>query len=208
MMCSRLLQAKAQGNAGRGEFIRPGNQAKANKFAPTFNAGSGPPFGAGDALQSPPSGEGLHSTALRGDTDWDSFAGLYRVTLLACLRWRWLVVLVLALVAGAAWWLFKTLPAELSPVEDRGVIFAVVSAPEGATIDYTDAYARQIESFLAPIPEIETYFVVVAPGLEPPNPVNSAIAFVIMKPWGERQRSQQQVAGRFFGEGRAVPQLG
>ena len=130
----------------------------------------------------------------QGGISWDSFVGLYRVTLLACLRWRWLVVLGLALVAGSAWWLFKSLPAELSPVEDRGAIFAVVSAPEGATIDYTDAYARQIESFLAPVPEIETYFVVVAPGLEPPNPVNSAIAFVSLKPWGERQRSQQQVA--------------
>lgn len=130
----------------------------------------------------------------RGDTAWEGFVRLYRVTLLACLRWRWLVVLALALVAGSAVWLFKGLNAELSPVEDRGNIFAVVSAPEGATIDYTDGYARQIESFLAPVPEIDTYFVVVAPGLERPNPVNSAIAFVSLKPWSERQRSQQQVA--------------
>ncbi len=125
---------------------------------------------------------------------WDGFAGFYRASLLACLRWRWLVVLALALVASAAGWLFQTLHAELSPVEDRGNIFAVISAPEGATIDYTEGYARQIESFLAPIPEIDTYFVVVAPGLERPNPVNSAIAFIRLKPWGERARSQQQVA--------------
>ncbi len=196
MMCSRLLQAKPPRNAGKGEFIHPGgHQDKANKFAPTFNAGSGLPLGAGDNESQPlPAGDGLYSTALRERTVWDGFVGFYRLTLLACLRWRWLVVLLLAMVAGAAVWLFKSLPAELSPVEDRGMIFAVVSAPEGATLDYTDAYARQIESFLAPIPEIDTYFVVVAPGLEPPNPVNSAIAFVSMKPWGERQRSQQQVA--------------
>ena len=133
MMCSRLLQAKAQG-------------CLAVELAPTSIGGG-----------------------------WDSFVGYYRAMLLACLRWRWLVVLSLTLVAGAAWWLFQSLPSELSPVEDRDAIFAVVSAPEGATIDYTDAYAHQIESFLAPVPEIETYFVVVDPGLEPPNP---AIAFV------------------------------
>jgi len=127
-------------------------------------------------------------------TAWNGFVGIYRTTLLACLRWRWLVVLVLLLVAGSAVGLFKTLNAELSPVEDRGNIFAVISAPEGATMDYTDGYARQIESFLAPIPEIDTYFVVVAPGLERPNPVNSAIAFISMKPWDQRQRTQQQVA--------------
>ncbi|MCX7108868.1 MAG: efflux RND transporter permease subunit [Proteobacteria bacterium] len=135
-----------------------------------------------------------HGKDGKAPTAWDSFIGLYRVSLLFCLRWRWLVVLVLACVAGAAVLLFNSLNAELSPVEDRGNIFAVVSAPEGATLDYTDGYARQIESFLAPIPEIDTYFVVVAPGLERPNPVNSAIAFIRMKPWGERQRSQQQIA--------------
>ena len=135
-----------------------------------------------------------HEQGKQGQGLWDGFVGFYRVSLLACLRWRWLVVLVLALVAGAAYFLFQSLHAELSPVEDRGSIFAVISAPEGATIDYTDGYARQIESFLAPIPEIETYFVVVAPGLERPNPVNSAIAFISMKPWAERQRTQQQIA--------------
>ena len=125
---------------------------------------------------------------------WDRFAGVYRASLLASLRGRWLVVLLLGLVAGAAVWLFQSLHSELSPVEDRGGIFAVVSAPEGATLAYTEGYARQIEAFLADIPEIDTYFVVVAPGLERPNPVNSAIAFVSLKPWGERKRSQQQVA--------------
>lgn len=138
-------------------------------------------------LQASGHGEQRHSA-------WDGFVGLYRATLLACLRVRWLVVLALALVAGAALWLFQMLNSELSPVEDRGTIFAVVSAPEGATMDYTEGYARQIESFLAPVTEIDTYFVVVAPGLERPNPVNSAIAFIRLKPWDERQRSQQQIA--------------
>jgi multidrug efflux pump len=127
-------------------------------------------------------------------TLWDGFADAYKAALRACLRVRWLVVLVLLSVAGLAGWLFQSLNSELSPVEDRGAIFTVVSAPEGATLDYTDAYARQIETFLAPIPEIETYFVVVAPGLEPPNPVNSAIAFISLKPWEHRQRKQQQIA--------------
>ncbi|MFM8332807.1 MAG: efflux RND transporter permease subunit, partial [Candidatus Methylumidiphilus sp.] len=136
-----------------------------------------------------------HAPGESGDSRlWQGFVGAYRAILLLCLRGRWLVVLLLAGVVAAAAWLFQGLNAELSPIEDRGNIFTVVSAPEGATINYTDRYARQIESFLAPIPEIDTYFVVVAPGLERPNPVNSAIAFIRLKPWGERARSQQQVA--------------
>jgi multidrug efflux pump len=135
-----------------------------------------------------------HEGEAKGPSFWDRFVGLYRASLQACLRWRWLVVLMLAGVGFAAFGLFNSLNSELSPVEDRGTIFAVISAPEGATMDYTDNYARQIEAFLAPIPEIDTYFVVVAPGLERPNPVNSAIAFIRLKPWAERTRKQQQVA--------------
>jgi len=35
---------------------------------------------------------------------------------------------------------------------------------------------------------------VVAPGLERPNPVNMALSFVSLKPWDERSRTQQEVA--------------
>jgi len=35
---------------------------------------------------------------------------------------------------------------------------------------------------------------VVAPGLQRPNPVNSALAFINLKPWSERTLSQQELA--------------
>jgi len=45
------------------------------------------------------------------------------------------------------------------------------------------------------VPEIRNYFMVIAPGLEKPNPVNTALSFVNLQPWEARQRSQQQIAG-------------
>jgi multidrug efflux pump len=118
----------------------------------------------------------------------------YRHALLWALRWRWLVVLLfLGSGAGAAW-LFLQLKAELAPLEDRGTIIGVVVAPEGATLDYTDRYVRQLEQFYQGIPEVRSYFSFVAPGLEKPNPVNSALTFVRLKPWEERQRKQQAIA--------------
>ncbi|HNW79180.1 MAG TPA: efflux RND transporter permease subunit, partial [Candidatus Competibacteraceae bacterium] len=118
----------------------------------------------------------------------------YRHALLWALRWRWLVVLLfLGSGAGAAW-LFLQLKAELAPLEDRGTIIGVVVAPEGATLDYTDRYVRQLEQFYQDIPEVRSYFSFVAPGLEKPNPVNSALTFVRLKPWEERQRKQQAIA--------------
>ena len=66
-------------------------------------------------------------------------------------------------------------------------------APEGSTLQYTDGYARQLESLYQSVPEVNTAFVVVAPGLERPNPVNSALSFVMLKPWEERTRSQMDI---------------
>ncbi len=118
----------------------------------------------------------------------------YRHALLWALRWRWLVVLLfLGSGAGAAW-LFLQLKSELAPLEDRGTIIGVVVAPEGATLDYTDRYVRQLEQLYQGIPEVRSYFSFVAPGLEKPNPVNSALTFVRLKPWEERQRKQQEIA--------------
>ena len=56
----------------------------------------------------------------------------------------------------------------------------------------TDGYARQLEGIYQNVPEVNTAFVVVAPGLERPNPVNTSLSFVMLKPWEERTRSQIQ----------------
>ncbi|MDS4069946.1 MAG: efflux RND transporter permease subunit, partial [Candidatus Competibacter sp.] len=118
----------------------------------------------------------------------------YRGALVYALNARWLVVLLFFATGAGAVWLFLHLKSELSPLEDRGIIIGVIVAPEGATLAYTDGYARQLEQFYRGIPEVISYFSFVAPGLEKPNPVNSALSFVRLKPWGERQRKQQDIA--------------
>ncbi len=40
--------------------------------------------------------------------------------------------------------LYRSLKSELSPLEDRGFFLALVVAPEGASLDYTDGYMREI----------------------------------------------------------------
>ncbi len=80
--------------------------------------------------------------------------------------------------------MFLTLKSELSPLEDRGFFLGVMVAPEGATMDYTDGYARMWEDMYKDVPEIVNYFVVVAPGLDRPNPVNFAVSFVRLKDVG------------------------
>ena len=117
----------------------------------------------------------------------------------------WFVVVgvfVVAIIAMLS--LFAQLKQELSPVEDRGFFMAFAIAPEGATMQYTDRYMKQVAGILgSDVPEIETLFEVVAPGLERPNPVNFAIGFAILEHWDTRKRSQleisKQITPKLFG---------
>ena len=125
------------------------------------------------------------------------FTGLasgYRRLLTTCLNRRLAVVGVFAAVSVIGVTLFATLKSELSPLEDRGFFLGIMVAPEGATMEYTDGYAKVWEEIYKDVPEIVAYFVVVAPGLERPSPVNFGISFVRLKDWGERARSTQQVS--------------
>lgn len=58
---------------------------------------------------------------------------------------RWIVVGVMALSGLALALVFPTMRQELSPLEDRGTILASVTAPDGATLDYTNRYALELE---------------------------------------------------------------
>ena len=119
----------------------------------------------------------------------------YEKLLRLCLARRLVVVAVFALVAVCGGALFMTIKSELSPLEDRGFFLGVMSGPEGATKEYMDDYARTWERIYSEVPEISSYFVVVAPGLERPNPVNFALSFVRLKDWEERSRPSQQITG-------------
>jgi multidrug efflux pump len=127
----------------------------------------------------------------------------YRRSLGVVLKRWWAVALVFVLVSASAAMLYRSLKSELSPLEDRGFFLALVVAPEGASMDYTDGYMRQMEGMFAKVPEIKSYFTVVAPGLERPNPVNFGIAFSQLVPWEERSRKTQQITAelgpKFFG---------
>ncbi len=118
----------------------------------------------------------------------------YERVLTKSLNRRWIAGILFVLSGVAVYTLWTTLKTELSPIEDRSTLIGIMTAPEGATMDYTDGYARKVEGFYSQIPEVRTFFMVVAPGLERPNPVTMALSFVSLKPWEERQRSQQQIS--------------
>ncbi len=120
---------------------------------------------------------------LRGMTDG------YRRSLRFALRARPLIILIGLAVAGSSYFLFNSLKSELAPYEDQGTIVTFFVAPEGATVEYTDRYARQLEEIFANTPDVDRYFVVTGfPS------VTQGVSFVKMPPWSERERSQFDIA--------------
>lgn len=71
---------------------------------------------------------------------------------------RWIVVGVMALSGLALALVFPTMRQELSPLEDRGTILASVTAPDGATLDYTNRYALELEKIGTTYPEFDRVF--------------------------------------------------
>src|SRR5690606_29663608 len=130
----------------------------------------------------------------------NGIANAYRSSLTWALSARWAVgLLYLAAIAGMIW-LGMNLKRELSPIEDRGMIFTSISAPEGSSLAYTEKYARQLEDVVADIPEIDRVFVVAG------NPtVERGIAFFRTTPWGERERTTIELAKELQPRLAAIP---
>lgn len=117
----------------------------------------------------------------------------YRKSLRGVLKMRPVVILVAVLVAVAAGFLFTQIPSELAPTEDRGTIVALANGPEGASLDYTDRYVREMEEMARVIPEVDRVFAVGGFPL-----VSNARVFIRTVDWDDRDRKQQEITSELM----------
>ncbi|MEO5763708.1 MAG: efflux RND transporter permease subunit, partial [Casimicrobiaceae bacterium] len=113
----------------------------------------------------------------------------YKHSLTWLLHHRWIVVGAWVAVLGAGVLLFTQLKSELAPLEDRGVVFGLVAAPQGSTPQYTADMLKPIEDLYATLPESGAYTAI--SGF--PTVVDGN-AVLRLKPWEERKRTAQQLA--------------
>jgi multidrug efflux pump len=139
------------------------------------------------------------------DAFFDGLANVYSRTLNFVVRHRvaTLVLSILVLAVGAL--SFFELQRELVPTEDRGVGFAIIMAPEGATLDYTDRYVAEIERILLSLDETQGLFVADGLGFGGPGSVTNGFGILLLKPRHERDRSQQDIVGSLFPQLISIP---
>lgn len=151
------------------------------------------PAGIGDSESAPDSG------------GWfQRIADGYRRSVAMAIRARMMVLVCAAASVLVTAMLLAWLPAELAPVEDTGWFTVHISAPEGSTLSYTDRYTRQAEQFLARIPEMDSYYTVVARG-ERQAIVNRAVSWATLKDWSMRDRIQQDIVDELNPTLAAIP---
>ncbi len=63
-----------------------------------------------------------------------------------------------AIVLASIYFMFVTTKTELAPTEDQGILFVQISAPQTATIDYVQTYAREMVKQFETIPEYRHSF--------------------------------------------------
>ena len=107
----------------------------------------------------------------------------------AVLQARWLVVGVMLVSGVAIVLVFPTMKQELSPLEDRGVILANITAPDGSTLDYTNRYAQAVEKIGQPFKEFDRIFANVG------NPTVAQASVVYRTvDWEDRKRTTMDMA--------------
>ncbi|MBL0178503.1 MAG: efflux RND transporter permease subunit [Gemmatimonadetes bacterium] len=174
-----------KGNTGK-LFNEFGIAVAGSVFISGFVALTLTPMLCAKLLKVPPSHGRMYQMLERG---FDSLATGYARVLGRSLRHPLTVVVgMLALVVGAAL-VFQTLKREFIPADDRGVVNINIVGPEGATLQYTDGYQKQVEAILATVPEVNSVFSVIGRGGSP----NGGFVVARLKYWEDRERNIEEI---------------
>jgi multidrug efflux pump len=105
------------------------------------------------------------------------------------LQARWIVIGGMMLSALGIALVYPSMRSELSPIEDRGVISSNITAPDGATLEYTNRYARELEKLGQSYPEFDRIFANVGnPSVSQGNVTYRTVD------WDDRKRSTIDLA--------------
>lgn len=130
----------------------------------------------------------------------DALARGYRRLLDRTLDKAWMYGGLMLVAMAASVFLFRLVPSELAPPEDRGVFFASVVGPEGAGFDYTVGQVKQVESVLLgqvgegkPLQRVNTR---VPGGFGASEEMHTGQAIVFLQDWDKRDVTTDDVVSQ------------
>ncbi|WP_291275271.1 efflux RND transporter permease subunit [Flavobacterium sp.] len=118
----------------------------------------------------------------------------YATSLKNFMKRKWISYPIVALCIGLIVLFFTILPKETAPYEDRDLVVASVTAPEGASYEYTDRFMQELSQLITDsIPEKKIALVITAPGFLTSS-VNTGRVRLALKGTEEREKKQKEIA--------------
>ncbi len=118
----------------------------------------------------------------------------YAESLRAFLNKKWLSFPILAGCILFIVVFYNLLKKETAPYDDRSYIGLSITAPEGSSYDYMDAFMNEITNLINDsIPEKKVSLIITSPGFGSAS-VNSGRARIALVEPGERKRTQKEIA--------------
>lgn len=119
------------------------------------------------------------------------------------------IITIFALLLGLGYILFSTAKTSFIPNEDQGVIVMSMQLPEGASKKRTHEMMNKVNEIIMSEKSVEGVSNVVGFSLLSSRGENVAMAFIVLKPWGERQESSEfstAIVNRLRGKTMAFPE--
>jgi multidrug efflux pump len=123
---------------------------------------------------------------------FDAFTTHYQSWVGVLVKRSFTGVAALALVMLLVVMLYKKMPSSFLPEEDQGYFITLITLPVGATDERTGEALKKVEEYFSKQPEIDHYFTVAGFSFAG-RAQNSALAFLRLKPWEEREGKEHRV---------------
>lgn len=123
----------------------------------------------------------------RFNTAFDITTQRYQRSLSFLYRQKWITAFVLLASVGMIWWAATTTSTGFVPNEDRGMIFANIELPPGATLDRTVAVTEELYKKLIDIPGVEGGSLVNGFSLISGAGSNYGLGFISLDNWEDRK---------------------
>ncbi len=118
----------------------------------------------------------------------------YAESLKNFMRRKWLSFPIIGVCLVLIGLFFTILQKETAPYDDRSLMRLQVTAPEGASYDYTDRFMKELTQLVNDsVPEKKVSLVITAPGFSGSGSVNSGMLRLGLVPPGDRERSQKEI---------------
>lgn len=122
----------------------------------------------------------------------------YRKVLKGALKWKWAAPVIITACIGGSWGLMQQVPAQLTPSEDRGVIFAFVRGADATSYNRMAANMDIVEERLMPLlgQGFLKSFSIQSPAFGGNAGDQTGFVIMILDDWNDRDVTAQESLGQ------------